>query len=125
MSESEQNNVMSADFEIRDGHVLVPVSDFVAIQEKLEDLDDIRAYDEAIANAEEYFPIELAKSIHGGENPLKVFREYRGLTQAKLAELSGVSQPMIAAIEAGKKSGTVATMKSIAQALDLDIDDIV
>ena len=67
----------------------------------------------------------LFRSAIDGENPIKVFREYRKLTQARLAELAGVKAPYISELESGKKEGSVSVLKRIAQALDLDLDDIV
>jgi transcriptional regulator with XRE-family HTH domain len=39
------------------------------------------------------------------------------MTQENLAKASGVSRPMIAAIEAGHKRGEIATLKKLAGAL--------
>jgi hypothetical protein len=68
-------------------------------------LADIKAYDEAKARIErdneELFPLELTERRLAGENTLKIWREYRGLTQEALAKASKVSRPMIAAIETG------------------------
>lgn len=38
--------------------------------------------------------------------PLRAYREAAGLTQAQLAKLLGISQPMVAAIENGKRTIT-------------------
>jgi DNA-binding XRE family transcriptional regulator len=63
--------------------------------------------------------------ILDGENPLKVNREYRGLTQQKLADKVGISRSYITDIEAGRKDSSIKVMKKIAEALNLEIDDIV
>ena len=42
---------------------------------------DIVAYDVAKKRNEESFPLGVVDRLIGGENPLKAFREYRGLTQ--------------------------------------------
>ena len=59
-----------------------------------------------------------------GEN-LKRLRQEKGLSQAALAELVGVSQPMIAQIERGTKSLTMELGKEIATVLDSSIEQLV
>lgn len=90
-----------------------------------EDLEDIRALKDYETSGEEGFPTEVVNRLVDGENPIKVFREYRGLTQLKLSERVGVQQSYITQLESGKKRGTVGVIKKIATALDLDLDDLV
>jgi transcriptional regulator with XRE-family HTH domain len=47
------------------------------------------------------------------------------LTQAQLAKTSKVSRAMIAAIEAGHKQGGIATLKMLAGALRVELDNLV
>lgn len=58
------------------------------------------------------------------ENPVKILRKYRGLTQAALAEKSGLSRPYLAEIETGRKEGSVTALKNLAAALQVDIGNI-
>jgi len=90
-----------------------------------EDLDDIRALKDYEASGEEGFPSEVVERLVDGENPIKVYREYRGLTQLKLSELVGVNQSYITQLESGKKKGAVRVLKKIAVALGLGLDDLV
>lgn len=76
-----------------------------------EDMLDILAFDEAKKCGVETFPAELVDRLIAGENRLRIYREYRGLTQAALASASGVSRAMIAMIETDKKTGSVTTIK--------------
>jgi transcriptional regulator with XRE-family HTH domain len=48
-------------------------------------------------------------------------REDHGLTQAQLAERSGVNQADISRIERGSTSPTAKTLQRIAEALDADV----
>ncbi len=59
------------------------------------------------------------------ENMVQVWREYRGLTHAELAAQCGLAQATIAQIEGGKRTGSVEVLKKIAEALTLDLDDLV
>ncbi|HEY8577649.1 MAG TPA: helix-turn-helix transcriptional regulator [Devosia sp.] len=96
--------------------------------EAAEDLADIEAYHrikaDIAAGREELIPSPLADRIIDGESPLRVYREFRGLTQAALAAASGVTRVQIAEIEAGRKSGSVETVRKLAQALDVTLDDL-
>jgi len=104
--------------------VIVPKSLYKNLLEDSEMLDDIRAYDEAKKEIREYYPAELVHRLIKRENPVKIFRQYRGMTQAQLAENSGVRREMIAMIETGSKTGSVATLKKLAAALKVDLDEI-
>ena len=69
---------------------------------------------------------EIAKRLVGGkESPLKVWREFRGMTQEQLAEQAGISQGQVALIECGKREGKVSVLKGLANALNVDLDDLV
>jgi DNA-binding XRE family transcriptional regulator len=86
--------------------------------------DDIRAYDAAKARNEETFPSEVVKRLVAGESPIRVFREYRGLTQEQLARSAKIARAYLAEIEAGRKPGSISVLRAIAAALELDLDDI-
>ena len=53
------------------------------------------------------------------------FRMQKELTQQKLANMVGVSQPMIAQIERGTKPVTIQLAKEIARVLEVDILEII
>lgn len=93
--------------------------------EDFENLMDIIAYDQAKARCQEIFPADMADRLIAGENPVRVFRTYRGLSQESLAKASGISRAMIAQIETGRKSGSVDTLKKLSTALDVDLDDLI
>lgn len=125
---------MSTQFIEKDGQAafaVVPIDDYNRLLQMAEDLDDVVAFDKAAADLEsgdaELIPAEIVKRlVNGNEHPLKVWREFRGLTQEGLAERAdGASQAQIAQIETGKRSGTVPALKSLAGALGVDLDDLV
>lgn len=58
-----------------------------------------------------------------GEN-IKNLREKLQLTQCQLAEMVGVSRPMIAQIERGTKVPTMPLGKKIAQCLRCSMEDL-
>lgn len=55
---------------------------------------------------------------------ISTIRKRRGLTQVDLAELTKLTQPTISRAERGDDSSTLATLKSIAAALDVELSDL-
>lgn len=90
---------------------------------RLENLEARLAY--ARTRSEESFPAEVARRLVRGESPVRVFRRHRGLTQQALAAAVGKSKAYVSEIEAGKKRGSAAVLKAIADALGVAIDDLV
>jgi DNA-binding XRE family transcriptional regulator len=68
---------------------------------------------------------KMLERITNGENPIKVYREYRGLNRHELAEKSGTSYYNICAIEQKKRRGGIETLKRIAKALECKVDDLI
>jgi mRNA interferase RelE/StbE len=114
----------------RDGKVfaILPMERLKKLIYDAEMLADIAAYDAAkarIARGEdELVPLEIDERRLAGESTVKIWREYRGLTQEGLAKASKVSRSMIAAIEAKHKNGGIATLKKLAVALKVDLDEL-
>jgi DNA-binding XRE family transcriptional regulator len=108
------------------------VTDRSSMAEKLIDnaemLADVKAYDAAKTRIErgeeELIPLEITERRLAGESTVKIWREYRGLTQQDLAKASHVSRPMIAAIETRHKKGGIGTLKKLAGALKVDLDHL-
>ena len=96
---------------------------------RLLDLADIAIADRAIANVaagrDEFIPSAMVDRLLGGENKLKVWRAHRGVSARNLAEKTGLSPSYISEIESGRKEGSISAMKKIAEALRLDLDDLV
>ena len=94
-----------------------------------EDLADIQAaltvQAQIAAGSEELVPAEVADRIIDGDPPLRVWREYRDLTQSALARASKTSRIQIVDIEAGRATGSVQTLRRLADALQVSVDDIV
>lgn len=57
---------------------------------------------------------------------VKKLREEKGLSQEKLARLADVSNNTIVNIEAGKQNNpTIETLKRIAKALEISVDNLI
>ncbi len=94
-----------------------------ALEEMLEEAEATAAYHRA--RDQERVPIELVDRLLAGEKPVKVWREYRGLSQRALAARTGLNFTYLSQIETGARKGTVKTMKKLAQALGVDLDDLI
>ena len=109
--------------------VTIPAAEYRALLGTAENFADLRAYDRTMAaivrGDEELVPEAFAKRLIAGESPVRVWRELRGLTQAALSIASGVNRVQIANIESGAKSGSVATLRKLADALGVGLDDLV
>ncbi|MES1991039.1 MAG: helix-turn-helix transcriptional regulator [Pseudomonadota bacterium] len=69
-------------------------------------------------------PAPVAHRIAEGQNPVRVWRECRGLKAVALARAAGISPAYLSEIETGKKDGTFRTMAAIAQVLNVSLDDL-
>jgi DNA-binding XRE family transcriptional regulator len=108
---------------------VVPYEEYQRLVAEAEMLQDIRAYDEvklALANgAEELIPSEVTYALLDGENPIRVWREYRGLTQQQVADEAGISKPYLSQLESGQRKGTAEVLAAVARALNVSLDDLV
>ena len=108
--------------------VTIPRAGYERLLAMEQDYADFRAALEVEARiaegAEELVPAGVADRLVDGEAPLLVWREHRGLSQSALARASGVNRVQIVEIEAGRKTGSVSTLRKLAGALKVALDDI-
>ena len=105
---------------------LLPLEDYEALCRQIDDAADAEAMRRAQAQDEESFPSAFVERLLvSGENPVRVWREHRGLTAAELARRASVSNACISAIETGASTGSLQTLRRIADALDTTIDTLV
>jgi len=116
----------------RNGHpewAILPYKEYLQLVEQAETLQDIQDYDRIKAavesGEEEVIPAEVAYTLAEGESPVKVWREYRQLTQTQLAELVGMSVPFLSQIETAKRKASMKIMVAIAKALRVKVDDLI
>lgn len=108
---------------------VLPYDMYLQLVEEAEMLQDVRDYDAAKAalesGEEELIPGEVVFALLDGDNPIKVWRNYRGLTQAELAQKAGISVPYLSQIETQKRTGTTEVLLAIAKALNVTLEDVV
>lgn len=98
----------------------------VALAEDTEDAAAVARFRARLAaGEEELVPAAVVGRLLGGESPVRVWREHRGLTQSGLARASGVHRVVVADIEAGRRGGSVKSLKALAEALGVGVDDLV
>jgi DNA-binding XRE family transcriptional regulator len=109
-------------------YAIIPFDEWEKIisrMEEMEDIRDARNISSSIAAGEETFPDDFVKRLSSGENRLKVWREYRKLTLAKLAKACGVSIPAISQIENDKRTPSVNLLAKLSKALCCDMEDLI
>jgi len=78
-----------------------------------------------IAAGSPLLPKDVVDRIANGENPVRVFREWRDITQMYLSFKTNLSQGHISDIENGRRTGTAATLRLIANELKVPLDMLV
>jgi DNA-binding XRE family transcriptional regulator len=69
-------------------------------------------------------PLEMWDKIDAARSPIGPLRRWRELTQCVLAEAAGISQSYLSDLEAGKRKGDVDTLRKLAAALQVSLDDV-
>ena len=107
---------------------VIPVAALQKLMEDAKMLADVKAYDAAKARlddgSDELIPLEITERRLRGEPALRIWREYRKLTQEQLAKKSKVSRALVAAIETKRKSGSVRTWKRLGAVLDVSWEQL-
>ena len=103
-------------------------SEYEALIERLEDIVDMAAAADVLARInegeEELIPAAVVKRIVDGESKVRVWREHRGMSVTALAKASGLSQAYVSQIENGARAARPDKRAAIAEALNLDVDDL-
>jgi transcriptional regulator with XRE-family HTH domain len=75
------------------------------------------------AGEDESIPTAVVERLAAGAQPVRVWREHRGMTGRALAEAAHVPASYLCDIEAGRKPGSFQAMAAIAAALRVDMED--
>jgi len=120
--------LISPTAEMADTATLSPIdyevlTELVADASDLVDTNAVKA--DLAAGETEAFPFELAERLLNGDHPITVFREYRGITVHRLAEMAGVLPSCLLEIENAHKPGSLDTMAKVAAVLRVPLDLLV
>ncbi len=112
----------------RDGkpeYAILEYSEYERLVAAAEDAADLAALAALDADEiEDDLPNEMVARLLASENPIRVWREHRGMTGQQLAEAVAVQQSYISQIETGKREGMVDVLRRIATALGVTLDDL-
>ncbi|MFL4968695.1 MAG: helix-turn-helix domain-containing protein [Xanthobacteraceae bacterium] len=111
---------------------ILPRKEYEALVAKAAEADEdagtarlvARARKEVLAGAP-LLPKDVVDRLAKGEKPVRVLREWRDMTQMDLSSKVGISQSHISDIESGRRTGTPATLRRIADALKVPLDLLV
>ncbi|MBY5562168.1 helix-turn-helix domain-containing protein [Rhizobium leguminosarum] len=105
---------------------VIPEAEYQRMVEALEDRQDIEDARDIMARlkdgTEELIPSEFVDRMINGENAVRVWREFRGMTPEDLAEKAEISVSDLSAIETGECDGSFGSIKKIAGALKITVD---
>lgn len=90
------------------------------------DSGEVKAFKKKLAQGqEELLPSQYAERLILGETAVRVWREYRNLSQAKLAKKIGISIPYLSQIENEARQPSTTVLKKLAAALKTSLDDLI
>ena len=103
-------------------------AEYKALRELADDADDAAAllrFARRYSKGDvETVPIAVVDRLLAGENPLRVWREYRGLTAAKIAAAVGITPAHVSKLESGKGEPSVSLLRKLAKVLAVQLDEL-
>lgn len=105
--------------------VVLPLAEYERLLDEAEIAAADRIRDDIAAGRDELVPAELADSLLDGAEPVRAWRLHRRMTARTLADAAGISAAYLSEIETGRKEGSLSVMRRIADALNVDLDDLV
>lgn len=105
--------------------VTIPREEYDRLRQAADDLADLEAYDRGMKEKGPAIAHDLMVRLLDGESPVRIYREHHGLNQSALARLAGVHRVQVADIEAGRRKGSTATLRKLATALQVTVDDLI
>ncbi len=111
---------------------ILPRKDYEALVARAAEADEDYGTARLVAHARKQIaagapllPKEFVDRLANKENPVRVLREWRDITQVHLSFKTNISQGHISDIECGRRTGTLSTLHAIATELDVPLDLLV
>ena len=111
---------------------ILPRKDYEALAAKAQEVDEDLGTARIVARARKeiaagmpLIPKEVVDRIARGDNALRALRQWRGKTQLYVSHKTNVGQGYISDLERGRRKGTIAVLKKIADVLKVPLDLIV
>jgi len=130
----DREDVMSVRFQKtpRGEVAILPRKDYELLVAKASEADEDAGTARIVARARKeiadggpLLPKDVVDRMANGENPVRVLREWRDITQMYLSFKTNLSQGHISDIENGRRTGTVAALRLIANVLKVPLDMLV
>ena len=106
-------------------YAVIPVAEWRRIEAMIDELEDIRAMDAALARPDRrMIPFEVTSAILDGASPIRAWREHRGMGQGALAKAAGIEPARLTKLEAGRRKAAPDELRRLAQTLGVQVDDL-
>jgi DNA-binding XRE family transcriptional regulator len=113
-----------------DGEIaILPRREYEALVKKAKDADEDSGTARLVARArkdiaagEPLIPIDVANLLAAGENPIRVLRRWRRLSQVELSAAVGIVQGYLSDLESGKRKGPLDLHAKLARTLGVPVD---
>jgi helix-turn-helix protein len=111
---------------------ILPRKDYEVLAAKAQEADEDFGTAHLVARARKeiaagmpLIPKQVVDRIASGENALRALGEWRGKTQLYIAHKTKIGQGYLSGLESGRRKGTTAALRKIADALKVPLDLIV
>jgi hypothetical protein len=111
---------------------ILPREDYEALVAKAAEADENKGTARLVADARQsvaagapLLPKQVVDRLADGENAVRVLREWRDKPQEYISFKTGLSQGYISDIETGRRDGTAAALRLIADVLKVPLDLLV
>ena len=106
-------------------YAVIPVAEWRRIEAMIEELEDIRALDAALAKPDRrMIPFEVTSAILDGASPIRAWREHRGMGPGALAKAAGIEAARLMKLEAGSCKAAPDELRRLAETLGAQVDDL-
>lgn len=120
------NTVQILEHNGKPAFVVMPFAEYERMLEPFEDAKDAARIEQMLnavaSGAEEVFPAALVDALVLGGNPVRLLREYRGMSTGDLAAACNVTKAHIYQLETGKRSMSVDLLRKLTHALTVEAD---
>jgi len=106
---------------------MIPYDDYLSLMELAELATNMASdkTEERHMPGEEQLPDDLKARLLGGENAIRIWREFRGLSLEELAKRADVTESFVALVDRGRPTCRIDKLKRIAEALGVHLENIV
>jgi len=111
---------------------ILPRKDYEALVARAAEADEdkgtarlVKLGRDAVAAGAPLLPKHVVDRLANGENPVRVLREWRGKPQEYISFKTDLSQGYISDLETGRRNGTTAALRLIADVLSVPLDLLV